>query len=219
MDSRAPSRTSARTLLFGTVLVYGLILAGFFRNDWIASALSFSSQGVENVGSTVAPLFAISAFIERAVEIVISATRGPRALALQRQLDRSRDAAREEAQHRFDAYKLHTQRISFTISLGLGLFAGLVGVRALNPLLAPSNHEHRWFNLFDVTLTSLLLAGGSDGIHQVVTTITTFLDSSKSRQKAATPSDDPPAPAAPAPAAPAAPAPAAPPPAAPPPAA
>ena len=32
-------------------------------------------------------------------------------------------------------------------------------------------------------LTSLLLAGGCDGIHQIVTTITTFLDTSKSNSK------------------------------------
>jgi hypothetical protein len=30
-------------------------------------------------------------------------------------------------------------------------------------------------------MTSLLLSGGSDGIHQVVTTISTFLDSSKDK--------------------------------------
>jgi hypothetical protein len=47
------------------------------------------------------------------------------------------------------------------------------------------SQQHTAFTVFDEIVTSLLLAGGSDGIHQVVTTITTFLDKSKEKAKQA----------------------------------
>ena len=47
-------------------------------------------------------------------------------------------------------------------------------------LASLSTRQHLGFTVFDVLLTTLLLSGGSDGIHQVVTTITTYLDANRS---------------------------------------
>jgi hypothetical protein len=183
MATPSTPEASRRPVLLATAVVYVVALAAAFHFHGLAPALTFSAQGVLNVGSTVAPLVAISAFVERAVEIVITATRGPGALAVSRALDAAADdAAREEARRRLDAYRLTTQRQSFAVALAIALFASVVGVRAVAPLLT-TPPQNPWFDLFDVTLTSLLLAGGSEGIHQVVTTITTFLDSSKSSSK------------------------------------
>jgi hypothetical protein len=167
-------------LLLGTVFMYALVLGWYFHvHDEAPPPVPFSTEGLKNVVSTMGPLFAIAAFIERAVEIVIATTRGPHTLELQRALDGAHPKERG-LRRALDHYKLQTQRISFGISLALSVAAALSGVRSVSPLLAPSVGATRWFDLFDVTLTSLLLAGGSDGIHQVVTTITSFLDASKS---------------------------------------
>jgi hypothetical protein len=175
-------------LLLLTAAAYIGVLVLYFKAGSGVAALSFSPDGIQNVGRTLAPLVAMAAFIERAVEIAIATSRGPGTLELKRALAAAEDAEKDAARRRLDEYKLYTQRYSFAISLGLSLFASMVGVRAVTPLLT-AQPTNRYYNLFDVLITSLLLAGGCDGIHQVVTTITTMLDTSKSnnKQKAAPP--------------------------------
>lgn len=129
-------------------------------------------HSIDTIGQTLAPLIAIAAFIERAVEVFIAPWRDPGALALQGPA--------------LDRYKIQTQTYAFSVSLGLSLFASMVGVRGVSALVDPSAlppHQRMWFTVFDEIITSLLLAGGSDGIHQLVTTITTFLDKSKEKTK------------------------------------
>jgi hypothetical protein len=202
MAAPEPSRSAVSPILVGTVFVYVLVLGLYFRfHDEAPSPLTFSPDGVQNVARTMGPLLAIAAFVERAVEIVVATMRGPRTLELQRAHDTAAHKERPATRRVLDCYKLETQRFSFGVSLALSVAAAVCGVRAVSPLLAASTAQLRWFDLFDVCLTSLLLAGGSDGIHQVVTTITSFLDSSRttSQQKslpAAAPSSAAPPPAA-----------------------
>jgi hypothetical protein len=167
-------------ILVGTVFVYLLVLALYLHlHDDAARPLDYSPGGLQNVAQTMGPLVAIAAFIERAVEIVIATWRGPRTLAYERALEAAGPLEKDAVQRALDRYKLETQRCSLGIALTIAMAASLVGVRAVSPLLAPSPAELRWFDVFDVALTSLLLAGGSDGIHQVVTTVTTFLEKSR----------------------------------------
>ena len=79
-----------------------------------------------------------------------------------------------------DDHKLQTQRYSFCVS------ARHLPGRELRRRSAPSRRslveQHAilpWFDMFDVGLTTLLLSGGSDGIHQAVTTITAFFDKTR----------------------------------------
>jgi hypothetical protein len=169
-------------VLYVVAIVFTRLRSG---ND--TGALSFSPQGLANLGPTMAPLFAVSVFIERGVEVVVASSRGLDALALQRNLAAAlagTDAlAQSAAQSALDEFKAQTQRYAFLASSVLSLCASLVGVRAIQALLATPSASvpvpSHGFMIFDVVLTSLLLAGGSDGIHQVVTTITSFLDTSK----------------------------------------
>ncbi len=145
----------------------------FFTASRGGTALAFRSQALLAVGQTMAPLVAISAFIERAVEVVISPWRDAGASRLQ-------GAALAD-------YRLQTQSYAYAVSLGFSLLASMVGVRGVAALVEPSSlaalsaRQQLAFSVFDVIITSLLLSGGSDGVHQVVTTITTFLDSSKDK--------------------------------------
>ncbi len=158
--------------------VVALIVLFQFHHD-APAPLTYSGDGLQNVGKTMGPLVAIAAFIERAVEIVIASTRGPSTLDLQRALDAADATAKGPAQKALDDHKLQTQRYSFCVSLVVSLAASCVGVRAVAPLLDPSHARLAGFDVFDVGLTTLLLSGGSDGIHQAVTTLTTFFDKSK----------------------------------------
>jgi len=167
--------------VWATLVAVGLIVPAIIVQQSAHPApLAFSTDGLTNVGQTMAPLFAISAIIERAVEVVITAWRDGGALDVEH-------APREKAR-----YKLRTQQLSFIVSLVLSLGASLVGVRALSALLAKlpdtvSLAQRNSVAVFDILITALLLAGGADGIHKVVSTITNFLDTTKERANAPAP--------------------------------
>lgn len=165
---------------------------------WIAgqvpgsAAVLFRADGIQNIANVLAPLVLIALFLERAVEVVISSWRDHEADRLEHVLKNATDPTSvAHAQLRLNRYKLDTQRLSFLVSLTLALVAALVGVRAIAPLLdstaALGAAQALWLMRFDVLITGLLLAGGAEGIHQIVTTFTTFLDSTRKRAEAAAP--------------------------------
>jgi hypothetical protein len=169
----APAVAAARRTIVLALAAAAGALYVFFTVSRGGVALSFPSNALLNVGQTIAPLVAIAAFIERAVEVVISPWRDTGGARLQ-------GAA-------LTSYKLQTQSFAYAISLALSLLASMVGVRGVAALVdgpslgTLSAGQHLAFTVFDVIVTSLLLSGGSDGIHQVITTITAFLDSSKNK--------------------------------------
>lgn len=170
-----------------------LAAAWLARQTAGAVVLAPSTAGLQNVGAVLAPLFAAAAFIERASEVVISSTRDRGALLIQQNIEKSTGDTQAAWQRGLDIYRFHTQRYAFVTSLFLAFFAAVVGVRAVGPLLdlspfatpvaagvaAASPGQAAWFPVFDIAITALLLAGGADGIHQVVTTITDFLDKTR----------------------------------------
>ena len=148
-----------------------------------AAALQFSQQGLQNIGLVLAPLMAIALFIERAVEVLISAWRDPGAMRLKHDMAAA-PARAAGIKQELDYYRMGTQRLAFLASLTFSLVAAMVGIDAVTPLLQalPADaSQAAVLRGFDVVVTALLLAGGADGIHQIVTTFTGFLDSTKAR--------------------------------------
>jgi hypothetical protein len=178
---------------------------------WIANAtagaagLAFSADGMTNIGQILAPVALMSLFIERATEVVISSWRDPEAQRLQHSVDVATGDSQVFAQRALDFYRLHTQRLAFVLSFTLAVVTALVGFRVLGPLMnaaslkglkdlaalagaqhapagaATAAHQLLWFNRLDIVLAGLLMAGGADGIHQIVTTFTSFLESTRDR--------------------------------------
>jgi hypothetical protein len=187
-NSRGPLSPSLITAMMVVVYIAGATVVGL-RQGNETGVLSFSPQGITNVGQTLAPLIAIAAFIERGVEVVIASLRGLRGTELERELSAATASgdpqAKRTAQKAVDDFKAQTQRYAFLVSSLFSVSASLVGVRALQPLLAlpassaTATYPVHLFAAYDVFLTSVLLAGGSDGIHQIVTTVTGFLDATK----------------------------------------
>ena len=122
--------------------------------------------------------------------------------AIQRQSDALDD---------YTQYKGKTRRYAFAFALLLGIAAAMVGIRALWPFLAdpngsfiapasstanasgPSGNDPRnpkkapqetAFIVVDVVLSALLLAGGANGVHSVVTSFTSFFDNNKQQNQA-----------------------------------
>jgi hypothetical protein len=155
-----------------------------------ARGLAYSPEGLQNIGQVMAPLILLALFVERACEVVISAWRDHGAQVLQHKVEAAAPASAPFAQQTLDLYRVHTQKLAFIITFTLALFGALVGVRAIEPLLATglldglkaaNAAQYLWFHRFDIVITALLVGGGADGMHKIVSTFTEFLDSTRRR--------------------------------------
>jgi len=147
----------------------------------------------------LSPLLLAAAFIERAVEVLISPWRDTEAAKKQAVLDHAKAATPPDpdkiasASRDLNEYRGTTQQYAFAAALLLSAAVSAVGVRALWPLLkTPSldgigEEQKIAYYLFDITISAVMLAGGASGIHSVVTAFTSFFDSAgeKARQSVA----------------------------------
>jgi hypothetical protein len=146
---------------------------------------------IQNVGSILATLALTAAFIERAVEVVITPWRDPEAKERQAAVDKAKagadEGALDSAKKLLNDYVAETTMYAFIAGFTFGLVGAMVGVRALWPFLEASPGAITAFNgltvgqrntfiIFDVVLSAALMAGGADGIHSVVTAVTSFAD-------------------------------------------
>ena len=141
-----------------------------------------------NILNLLSPLVFAAAFIERAVEIVISPWRDPGAATLASQVEmlKAQNPPDPEkiahAQQNCRDYTAKTQQYAFAASICFSLASAYVGVRALWPFVDHASFERlganqQWsFLVLDVALSAALLAGGADGIHSAVNAFTTFFD-------------------------------------------
>ena len=93
------------------------------------------------------------------------------------------DAKRAERQ-----YRCATRMRALWIGLMLGLLVAGVGLRALQTLIDPalnawSTTQSAAFHLVDVVLTGGVIAGGSEGIHRIVTVFDNFMNATGKRAK------------------------------------
>jgi hypothetical protein len=166
--------------------------------------LSFSIDPTQLI-SKMSPLLLASAFIERAVEVLVSPWRSTEASKRQAALDQAKGAALPDpvaiktASDSLDDYRGKTQQYALLASLLLGSVAAMSGVRALWPLLSATQittagtlagvngQQQMMFFVVDVVLSAAMLAGGADGIHSLTTALTSYLDATgeKARQNAA----------------------------------
>lgn len=99
--------------------------------------------------------------------------------------------ASNEADDAFAQYKGRTKQYAYAVALTLALLVAYVGVRALSsfcdqtqrPSPFQSVNQQLMFNVVDVVLSAALLAGGANGIHSIVTSITTFFDTNTQKMQ------------------------------------
>jgi len=174
-----------RYIIFVVALAAGI---GVFRRPPLP--LKFESfKGADFIGQ-LAPLFLAALLIERSLEVFISTLRGAGEVKRQAVVDRCKKAADADAsklpalyaaQDELSDYKSSTQQIAMPSAVVLGILVSAVGIRCLGPLLADPTFKDRqaqqpWFTAADVLLTGGLLGGGSDFVHQFITSLTDFVN-------------------------------------------
>ena len=154
--------------------------------------IDFRGDALGRVGDVLAPLVLISAFVERAVEVVISAWREPVARELQAEMDTLvsqygdvNAPAVQNATRRARDYKSDTLQIAFMISFTLSLLVAMSGVRAIGQFLQDPDAlvgvRRQVLNVVDVLVSALMLAGGAEGFHRIVTTFNSYMDATKEK--------------------------------------
>lgn len=152
----------------------------------------------QNVGSILATLALTAAFIERAVEVVITPWRDPEANKRQAVVDNAKAdknvALQGTANNSLNEYVGETTWYAFIVAFMFGLVAAMVGVRALWPFLEATQGAITAFNgltagqrntfiVFDVVLSAALMAGGANGLHSPMTAFTSFFDASAQKSR------------------------------------
>lgn len=201
-QSAAPthSRTGSvvNALVHSTWVAAGValvILAFVWGQSYGNQPLKYVPDALQNLANTFAPLIAIALFIERAVEVLVSTWRDAGAQDLLHAATTAAGLDAAQAQRAQAIYKTRTRVFAFILSFTLSAITAMAGVRALAPLVSNAPRDGVFYAL-DVVMTALLLAGGADGLHQIVTTFTQFMDSTKAKMVPAqpTPPATPPAP-------------------------
>ncbi len=197
----------ARIAIGCTAVLSLILIVGVAVLRWSILPLYVPISDVANI---LAPLILTAAFIERAVEVVVSPFRDPGADELRHQLavlqatnpiDSNRIA---DAQKHLNAYKAESKKYAFCALLLLGLCAAVVGIRALGLFLIQAHPvppgpqivpviwgpgQNGAFCTIDVIISALLLAGGANGLHAPINAFTSFFNTSadKSLKTGATP--------------------------------
>ncbi len=78
-------------------------------------------------------------------------------------------------------YRSATKEFAMKAALIIAALVSVVGVRSLQVLIEPEPQLPASFVLVDIIVTSLLLAGGSEGIHRIANVFTSFMDGASSR--------------------------------------
>ncbi len=178
-------------VLGAVTVVVGLII----RSGSVPPPVHFSSFNIHVVLDVLGGLFVVALMTERAVEVIISVLRDADAQVLMSAINQTNAslagakagaqpvqatidglaALLAQQQKGLDDYRIDTRETTYCISFTLGVAMALVGVRGLHGLLegAPSGGS---FTLVDILVTGAVIAGGSDGIHQMVTAATDFFN-------------------------------------------
>jgi hypothetical protein len=204
-----------------------LFLAAFALACWLivfyfrrgALVVPFKPLTPQTFAGLIGWLVAVALFVERAVEVVVTACRDQGADLLE--IDKhvktraalnadaalkkadaagaaaaataaaaANDAA-QAAQDAITAYRAVTKEFALKVSFGFSFCVAVAGVRALHGLLPDGYATGRLFTVVDLAVTSAMLAGGSEGIHRLANVYTSFADSASSQYDAKNPDKNP----------------------------
>lgn len=176
------------------MLRFFVLLASLAIAIWAAQAAFVPLRPAEDLtrfGSLLSVLVFASAMLERALDVWLSIVRGEGAGALDAELRTLRahvsaagTGERAELTSRLaqksaarEAYRQATRKVALPVAALAGTILGALGLRALAPLFdleaaggaALAGAQAELFAVADVLVTGVLLAGGSDGLHSLVT--------------------------------------------------
>lgn len=185
----------SRSIRF-TSAVLGLtaILAVVFAVSGEAAILQFwPLDGAADFMQRVTPLFIVALFVERALEVFITAWRGKEEQVRKAMRKTTLGQATPEENTQLIEYKCETQRVAFAAAISVGIVVSAIGIRALALFIYPDQIEalagwQRWvFTSVDIVVTGAVIGGGADGLHKIVKVFTTFFDSTSAQFEARRP--------------------------------
>jgi hypothetical protein len=117
-----------------------------------------SEFNIAQIAQSLTSLALLSVFLERAIEIISKI------------LDKDKIIMPEPQRDKWIPF--------VTLLMGIGISA--IGIRGLEPLFILKNDlQGNLFRLVDIVLTGTLISGGTAGIHEILTSLTAFLDVTK----------------------------------------
>jgi hypothetical protein len=187
------------TIMVWVALLVILALFAFYLiySDKVPEPLAFKPLTLQDFAGLIGWLFAVSLFVERAVEVVVMVFRDSEADLLdEAEASAAKtvavlagsgtankdvmDAAVKDASSAHNQkviYRAETKEIALLVGFVFGIFVSLAGVRALHGLFLDATPTGTLFTVADILVTGAMLAGGSEGIHRIANAFTSFMDS------------------------------------------
>ena len=180
-----------KDIRFYAILILALILlAAYYIN---IDALNYKADVITNITSLLGYLLIISLFVERSIEVFLSAMRSEQADILDRKTNRLIEKIEstkpnpapkdidelEEVKDERTKYRARSRFISIWIGLVIGVIIAVVGVRVLGQILEVDNLtgiQKGFFIIVDVLITGSILAGGSEAINKIMKVYNNFMN-------------------------------------------
>jgi hypothetical protein len=181
------------------LLVFGVVLG------MQVGSLELKPVSVGDITQLLATFFVLALFVERTLEVFITAWRGKETVIREKELHIAKralaesvnEAARQETvgtrTRELVEYKGETQKIALRTGLVLGILIAAVGVRTFGTFVVPpaaSTATAPWshvqavtFAALDVLISGGIIGGGSDAIHKMMNVITGFFDATAEKLK------------------------------------
>ena len=196
--------------LLGVLLLVGVSLIAWFAKP---TALRFGQNILKDFPTMFGYLILISLFVERAIEVFLSAWRSADADEMDRKIAYIRkritgNVTSTENQHtdapsdnteierltddleslemKRTRYRADSRFISHWLGLIIGVLVALVGVRILSNIVdisTISGNQAGLFVIVDILLTGAVLAGGSEAINKIVKVYNSFMIATVDKSK------------------------------------
>lgn len=199
-------RNSGMTRLWGVLIIIVIaVVSWHFR----PGGLEFDNELTKDFPTLFGYLVLISMFLERAIEVFLSAWRSQGADILDNKIKKSRsiiEASNDpesniklstgefvelinnlsELQDERVIYSAHSRFIAQWMGLGMGFLVSLVGVRVLGNIMSTSSLSSDQLGVFtvvDILLTGAVLAGGSEAINKIMKVYNSFMSNTEKKNK------------------------------------
>ena len=211
VSDHSDATVRAPLLLGIAVVLLALLINGMVKSQWSIDT-ELASPGDEFIKlisakddelmtaavSQLGVLFVIALFLERALEVYVSAWRRGRREAIEALRDRvaaleadpSSGSSRPQVQNLeilLRRYRAHTRQVTTSISIIAASVIALCGPRLLNGVFkfseTPPDMQLILIDSVDILLTAGLIGGGAAAFHPMIAAITDFFQASRSQLK------------------------------------
>ena len=178
---------AVRIILF--LVIVALVLVAIFTNP---DFVSFGAYDAGECLQMITPLILVSLFIERTLEVLLSAWRGTEKARLKLEVIRAGQGADDgersslrSNEEKFLAHKIETRKIASAGGVALGIVVSALGIHALEMFVdADSYYQLSGFQLIafrgvDIVVTGALIGGGAEALHRIIASLIAFMDSAK----------------------------------------